>query len=280
MHVVPGLCGVRGRAGGPSRRAGTGGPARRRADDRVAGGPRPGRDGRPRTCPVALGSGSCSTSRSNGGRRADGRCRRGRHPRAGGGGRRGGRDHRHRPCLDTPQRAGARGRRRGRRDGARPAAPRRRRRTGTGRFRDTGPARGPVRPAPGVARRARRRPDRGPAGPARRRRARRERGGAGGAAVRRRLRGCDGGVHRTRHGHRRRPPARRRALPRGVRGGAGARPHPGRAGRPALRVREERLLGALLQRNRPGDHGRRAAGQATTSTPRCSRGSPRAIRDR
>ena len=128
---------------------------------------------------------SSSASRSSGCRRADRRRRRRRHPRARRGRRRRGRDHRHRPDLDPAQRGGARGRGRGRRRGARAAARRRRRRAGTGRVRHAGPARRPVRPAPGVARRARGRPDHGPAGPARRRRARRERRGAGRAAVRR-----------------------------------------------------------------------------------------------
>ena len=76
----------------------------------------------------------------------------------------------------------------GGRRGARAAARRRRGRAGAGRVRHAGPARRPVRPAPGVARRAGRRPDRGPARPAGRRRARRERRGARRAAVRRRRR--------------------------------------------------------------------------------------------
>ena len=122
-----------------------------------------------------------------------------------------------------------------------------------------------VRPAPPVAGRAVARPAPGPPrvpGAARQRRQlRRPRRGAP-----RRRPGCgvrpddhDGHRHRRGRAARRRGPARRQ------RHGRGVRAHAGRAGRAGVRVREERVLGAVLlgQRagpQRPGTDGRAAVG--------------------
>ena len=68
-----------------------------------------------------------------------------------------------------------------------------------------------------------------------------------------------------RHRHRRRAGPRRPGVARRRRHGRRVRTHAGRARRAALRVRAARLLGAVLQRQRPGAGGP-GAGSARTST--------------
>ena len=81
-----------------------------------------------------------------------------------------------------------------------------------------------------------------------------------------------------RHRHRRRHRARRPAAPRRARRRGGVGPHAGRARRPALRLRQPRLLGAVRQRHRAGQTAREvartspaaaapAAGAGRTATP-------------
>ena len=159
---------------------------------------------------------------------------------------------------------------------ARGQAPDRRRRAGAGRVHHARPAGGAVRAAPVVAGRPGGRPDRGPHRAARRRRARRQRGRAGRAALRRGVRCRHRRVRGVGHRHRLGAAAGRRALPGRVRRGPRAGASAGGAGRAAVPVREDRLLGALLLGNGPRHDRRRAAGARSGSTRRCCRGWPRA----
>ena len=66
-----------------------------------------------------------------------------------------------------------------------------------------------------------------------------------------------------RHGHRRRDRLPRPAGPRRLRHGRRVRPPGARAGRPALRLRQARVLGAVRQRQRPAARGARARGRTS-----------------
>ena len=69
------------------------------------------------------------------------------------------------------------------------------------------------------------------------------------------------------HRHRRRARARRPGVARRQRHGGRVRPHAGRAGRLAVRVRRARLLGAVLQRQRAASA---TPGRGSGPSPRCS----------
>ena len=135
--------------------------------------------------------------------------------------------------------------------GARRRAPDRGRRHRRRRIRRRQAGHGPLRAEHRLAPRTAQGQGRAARRPAGRRGERRQRRGLGRVQVRRRPGPRRRHLHHPRHRPRRRHHHRQQAAPRTLRRGRRVRPHPGRPRRPAVRLRQPGLLGAVRLRPRP-----------------------------